>query len=72
MPPVEGGWLSDENGIIWENPVVVYSFIRHDEFVSNLPRIRAFMHRLGRETDQGEIAFESDERFYRIWTFNLL
>ena len=49
MPPVEGGWLSDENGIIWENPVVVYSFIRHDEFVSNLPRIRAFMHRLGRD-----------------------
>ena len=72
MPPVEGGWLSDENGIIWENPVVVYSFIRPDEFASNLPRIRAFMHRPGREIDQGEIAFEFDGRFYRIWTFDLL
>jgi hypothetical protein len=66
MPPVEGGWLSDENAIVWENPVVVYSFIRTDEFIANLPRIREFLHRMGRETDQGEVAFEFDGRFYRM------
>jgi hypothetical protein len=71
MPPVEGGWLSDEdNEIIWENPVVVYSFIRPDEFISNLPRIREFLHRMGRETNQGEVAFEVDGRFYRIRQFD--
>ena len=70
MPPVEGGWLSDDDEIIWENPVVVYSFIRPDQFLSNMPRIREFLHRLGRETNQGEIAFEFDAVFHRIRNFD--
>ena len=70
MPPVEGGWLSDENEVVWENPVVVYSFVVPDEFVANLPRVREFLHRLGRDTNQGEIAVEYDSRFYRIRTFD--
>jgi hypothetical protein len=71
MPPVEGAWLSDQSEIIWENPVVVYSFIKPDEFVVNMPRLREFLHRMGRETEQGEIAFEFDGRFYRIRKFDL-
>jgi hypothetical protein len=70
MPPVEGGWLSDQNEIIWENPVVVYSFIQPDAFVANLPRIREFLHRMGRETNQGEVACEFDGRFYRIRSYD--
>jgi hypothetical protein len=70
MPPVEGGWLSDQGEIIWENPVIVYSFIRPDQFLSSFPRVREFLHRMGRETNQGEIAFEFDGRFYRIRNFD--
>ncbi len=70
MPPVEGGWLNDEGEIIWENPVVVYSFIRADKFLQELPRLREFLHRMGRETNQGEIAFEFDSRFYLIRHFD--
>ncbi len=70
MPPVEGGWLNDEGEIIWENPVVVYSFIRPDQFLQKLPRLREFLHRMGRETNQGEVAFEFDGRFYRIRKFD--
>jgi hypothetical protein len=70
MPPVEGSWLNDQGQIIWENPVVVYSFVRPDQFLSDLPRLREFLHRLGRETNQGEIAFEFDGRFYRIRNFD--
>ena len=70
MPPVEGSWLNDQREIIWENPVVVYSFVRPDQFLSGLPRLREFLHRLGRETNQGEIAFEFDGRFYRIRNFD--
>jgi hypothetical protein len=40
LPPVEGGWLSDEGEIIWENPVIVYSFIRPDLLLSNHPARR--------------------------------
>jgi hypothetical protein len=70
MPPVEGGWLSDQKEIVWENPVVVYSFVRPDEFIANLPWIREFLHRMGRETNQGEVAVEFDGRFYRIRKFD--
>ena len=70
MPPVEGGWLNDKGELIWEHPVVVYSFIRTADFFKSLQRLREFLHRLGRETNQGEIAFEFGERFYRIRTFD--
>jgi len=69
--PVEGGWVSDEGKVILEHPVVVYSFVtKPDEFLKNLPRLRAFLHHMGRETNQGEIAFEFDGRFYRIRQFD--
>lgn len=70
MPPVEGAWRNDEGEIIWEHPVVVYSFIRTDRFLENLSRLRRFLHQLGRETNQGEVAFEFDGRFYRIRKFD--
>jgi hypothetical protein len=70
MPPVEGGWLNEQGEIIWENPVLVYSFIRPDQFMSALPRLREFLHRMGRETNQGEVAFEFEGRFFRIRTFD--
>jgi hypothetical protein len=38
-------------------------------FVAGLPRLREFLHRLGRETNQGEIGFEFDGCFYRIRNF---
>jgi hypothetical protein len=69
--PAEGGWLNDEGNIILEDPVIVYSYVKDaDEFVKSLPRLRAFLHRLGRETNQGEIAFEFDTRFFRIRNFD--
>ena len=58
MPPVEGAWKDDEGVIVWENPVVVFSFVRLKSFLENKKRVREFMHRLGRETNRGEIVFE--------------
>ncbi len=69
--PVEGGWLSPDGKIILEHPVVVYSYVTDpDAFARQLPRVRSFLHRMGRETDQGEIAFEFDDHFYRIRQFD--
>jgi hypothetical protein len=70
MPAVEGGWLNDQGDIIWENPVVVYSYIKPEAFIEQLPRLRQYLHQLGRETQQGEIAFEFDGVFYRIRQFD--
>jgi hypothetical protein len=71
MPPVEGVWLNSEQGeFVWENPVIVYSYIKPDEFLERLPQLKAFLYRMGRETRQGEIVFEFDGRFYRIRKFD--
>jgi hypothetical protein len=71
MPPVEGTWLNEAGALITENPVVVYSYIKDPAaFRVALPTIREFLHRMGRETDQGELVAEFDDRFYRITTFD--
>lgn len=70
MPPAEGGWVDDQGKIIWEDPVLVYSYVKPDRLVAELPRLRGFLHRMGRETNQGEVAVEFDGLFYRIRTFD--
>jgi len=69
-PPLEGAWLSDTGAIVIENPVIVYSFVRTEAFLQGLPRIREFLHRMARETRQGEIAFTFDGQFFRILQFD--
>jgi hypothetical protein len=71
MPPAEGGWLDEENDvIIWEHPIIVYTYIKPEMFEEYLPRLRDFLHRLGRDTNQGEIVIEFDRRFYRITSYD--
>jgi hypothetical protein len=69
--PVEGGWINEEGKTILEHPVVVYSYITDPlRFGSSLHRLRSFLHRMGKETNQGEVAFEFDGEFYRIRQFD--
>lgn len=70
MPPVEGGWQRDDGDIVWEHPVLVYSYIRPEAFIRHLPALRSFLHSLGRETNQGEIAVEFAGQFFRIRNFD--
>jgi hypothetical protein len=69
--PAEGAWINEEDAIILESPVIVYSYIKDPAaFQKNLPRLRELLHRMGRETNQGEVAFEFDNGFYRIRDFD--
>jgi hypothetical protein len=70
LPPVEGAWRNQDGLTVWEHPIVVYSFIKPDEFFAQLPAVREFLHRMGRETNQGEVAFEFEDRFYLIGQFD--
>jgi hypothetical protein len=70
MPPVEGGWVGEAGVIIFENPVVIYTYVKPEQFIAKLPALREFLHRMGRETNQGEVAIEFDHCFYRITTFD--
>ncbi len=33
MPPVEGVWLNARGEFVWENPVMVYSYIKPADFI---------------------------------------
>ncbi len=71
MPPCEGGWWNEAaRQIVWEAPVLVYTYVKPEPFVRGLPRLREFLHRLGRETQQGEVAVEFDGCFYRDTAFD--
>jgi hypothetical protein len=70
-PPVEGGWLDpDTQHIVWERPVLVYTYVNPDEFLAHLGELRQFLHRMGRETRQGEVALEFAGLFYRIRSYD--
>jgi hypothetical protein len=67
MPPVDGAWLNPETSeLVQEKVVLVYTFIDPDRFEAMVKRLRAFLHRLGRRTGQGEVVFEFDDLLYKI------
>lgn len=67
MPPIQGAWLNPQtSALIVEEPLVIYSYIEPETFALRLSELRAFIHRLGIETDQGQMAFEFDGEFYLI------
>jgi hypothetical protein len=70
-PQSEGGWLDEDRGrIVWEHPVRVWCYVRPDAFERWLPELRSFLHRLGREARQGEVAIEFAGQFFRITEFD--
>ena len=70
LPPVEGGWFDPDGPVIvWERPVLVYTFVDPDRLVELLPELRAFLHRMGERTEQGEVIVEFDGSLYRISAF---
>jgi hypothetical protein len=70
MPPCEGVWRNEQGKVVREHPVLVYSYVIPEPFLASLTRVREFLHRMGRETRQGEVAVEFDGRFYRIRQFD--
>jgi len=69
LPPLEGGWVNESGEVIWENPVIIYTYVKPKPFLAILPELKSFLCRLGRETDQGEVALVFDGNFYRITSF---
>ncbi|MBM3996393.1 MAG: hypothetical protein FJ303_19905 [Planctomycetes bacterium] len=70
LPPADGTWEKDDGEILWEKTRLVYCFIDTDRFEANIANLRRFLHRFGRETNQGEVVVEFDGQFYRIRTFD--
>ncbi len=70
FPPADGTWGGDGGKIIWEQTTMIFCYILPDPFQAQLPALREFLHRFGRETNQGEVVVEFDGGFYRIRQFD--
>jgi hypothetical protein len=71
MPPVDGAWFNPDTGtLIKEKIVLAYTYVQPGRFIRSLPRLRDFLHRMGRQTSQGEVVAEFGNRLYRITTFD--
>jgi hypothetical protein len=71
LPPVDGAWVNPETGkLIREKVVLTYTYVDPDKFEEKLDELRVFLHRMGRETNQGEVAVEFDSRLYKIRNYD--
>ena len=74
FPPGRGVWRDDDAGgaLLFEEPVMVISYIEpsllEDDAV--LADLRGFLHRLGRETNQGEVGVVIDGEFFGITAYD--
>jgi hypothetical protein len=71
FPPVDGTWRKPDGSDLWEQTKMVYTYIDPDKLAANMPRLREFLHRFGRITNQGEVVFEFDGLFWRINKYDL-
>jgi hypothetical protein len=71
MPPARGAWRNPLNGaVIIEDVTLVYSFVDGDAFSAQLTGLRQLMHAMGRTLNQGEVAIEVNESFYKFRVFD--
>jgi hypothetical protein len=66
FPPVDGTWRKPDGGDLWEQTRIIYTYINPDRLAANMSRLRAFLHRFGRDTNQGQVVFEFDGWFWSI------
>lgn len=72
LPPADGTWLNPESGdIVHEKTKIICTYVYPDKFEENIGSLREFLHRFGRETNQGEVVIEFDGRFYRIRKYDV-
>lgn len=71
MPSADGTWLNPENDkVLREKTTILYTYIDPHGFEENVGLLREFLHGFGRETDQGEVVFEFDGRFFRVLEYD--
>jgi hypothetical protein len=72
FPPGRGVWHDEATGgLVYDDTIMVTSYIPAESLTdANLASLRAFLHQLGRDTNQGEIGLVIDSRYYGITTYD--
>lgn len=68
FPPGKGVWRDDARGgeLFKEITVMVVSYVPKAELKRHLKELRAFLHRFGREANQGEVGIVINDGYYGI------
>lgn len=72
FPPGKGVWRDDARGgtLLREVTVMVTSYVPISELKRNLGQLRAFLHRFGREANQGEVGIVISGSYHAITSFD--
>lgn len=74
FPPGRGVWRDDDRGgtLVFDETQMVTSYVERTilENAATVAALRRFLHRLGRETNQGEVGIVVDGKYYGITTFD--
>ena len=73
FPPGRGVWRDDskEGHLVFDDTILVTSYADPEAVTDEaLSRLRQFLHRLGREADQGEVGVVIGGRYYGITEFD--
>jgi hypothetical protein len=68
-----GVWRDDQQGgkLVFDRTTIVFSYVAPGDLTpSALGELRAFLHRLGRETNQGEVGLVLDGHYIGITKFD--
>ena len=74
FPPGRGVWRDDDVGekILKEQTVMVVSYVNPKLLTAHALRsLRDFLHRLGRETQQGEVGVVINSKYYGISRYDV-
>ena len=68
FPPGKGVWRDDSRGgtLLQETTVMVVSYVQKIDLEKNLSELRSFLHRFGRESNQGEVGLIVSGKYYGI------
>ena len=69
FPPGRGAWRDDQRGgeLIYEDTALVTAYADPEALTADALRVlRRFLHRLGRETNQGEVGIVIEGDYYGI------
>jgi hypothetical protein len=68
-----GVWRDDQAGgkLVFDDTTIVFSYVAPNDLTNeSLRDLRAFLHRLGRETNQGEMGLVLDGHYIGMTTFD--
>ena len=70
FPPVDGTWEKPDGSVLWEMTRIIYTFVDADRLAANMAQLREFLHRFGRDTNQGKVRFEFDGWLWTIANYD--